>query len=328
MISSIASVGTPPQDAGLGLVLVVWFSNSSWLFLIFPVLFIALLFPTGGPASRRWGWVVWCGVLWMLFFLAFALFSKQVGPDAATYGVNWQIHNPIGFVPSDLGETILFPWIIGLGMFTILSVVSLVVRYRRAGAVEKEQIKWLALACGVFAVVYVPGLLSRRDEGDAVFEITNTLLALALTTIPIAIGIAILRYRLWDIDVIIRRTVTYALVTALLLAVFFGSVILLQQVFAAMTGSGQNELVTVLSTLAIAALFVPVRNWVQNGIDRRFNRKKYDAQKVMEKFGETVRDETDLEKLTGELVNVVQETMQPKSVSVWLNNVGGRTNSK
>jgi hypothetical protein len=148
--------------------------------------------------------------------------------------------------------------------------------------------------------------------------ILNVLFLASTLAIPIVIGIAILRYRLFDIDILIRRTVTYALVTASLLVVFFGSVIVLQQIFSSITGSGQNEIVTVLSTLAIAALFVPLRNRIQNEIDKRFNRKKYDAQQVMQKFAETVRDETDLEKLTGELVNVVNETMQPKSVSVWL----------
>src|SRR5581483_4269991 len=121
-----------------------------------------------------------------------------------------------------------------------------------------------------------------------------------------------------DIDFLIRRTLTYSIVTALLLMVYFASVILLQQAVATVTGSQQNELVTVLSTLAIAALFVPLRNRIQNAIDRRFNRQRYDAQKVLNQFATTVRDETDLEKLTGSLIDVVNETMQPRSVSLWL----------
>jgi hypothetical protein len=133
---------------------------------------------------------------------------------------------------------------------------------------------------------------------------------------PVSVAIAMVRYRLWDIDILIRRTATYALVSSLLIAVFFGSIIVLQQLFATVTGARQNELVTVLSTLAIAALFVPLRNRIQQEIDQRFNRKKYDAQQVLQKFSQTVRDETDLETLTARLMH---ETMQPRSVSVWLN---------
>jgi hypothetical protein len=140
---------------------------------------------------------------------------------------------------------------------------------------------------------------------------------LSYVWLAVCIVIAVFRYRLWDIDVIIRKTLTYTIVIGLLAAVYFGSVVLLQQIFAALTDQ-RSEIITVLSTLAIAALFVPVRNRVQTAVDRRFYRRKYDAQRVMKDFSQTVRDETDLEKLTGELVHVVQETMQPKSVTVWL----------
>jgi hypothetical protein len=149
-------------------------------------------------------------------------------------------------------------------------------------------------------------------------------LSLIFQVVYVFIGIAILRSKLFDIDILIRKTVTYAIVVALLAIVYFGSVILLQQLFAAVSGQ-RSEVITVLSTLAIAILFVPLRNRIQNAIDKRFYRKKYDAQKVLEKFAETVRDETDLDKLTAELVNVVQETMQPRSVSVWLKRGDGET---
>jgi hypothetical protein len=134
---------------------------------------------------------------------------------------------------------------------------------------------------------------------------------------PTAIGVSVLRYRLYDIEVIIRRTLIYGSVTGMLVALYFGLVILLQRIFAGVVGDS-TEIVTVVSTLVIAALFVPLRNRIQYAIDKRFNRQRYNAQQVLQKFAETVRDETDLEKLTAELVNVVQETMQPTSVSVWL----------
>ena len=211
-----------------------------------------------------------------------------------------------------------------LGMF-ICGMLAQVYRYARVSNVEeRRQTKWVLFGIVILVVSIVTLYFSPLSNqfGDAVVysRLSLTVLIafnLLLLLIPVTIGIAILRSRLWDIDLIIRRTVTYAILTALLLAVFFGSVILLQQLFASVLGD-RSEVLTVLSTLAIAALFVPLRNRVQNEIDKRFNRKKYDAQKIMEKFSRTVRDETDLEKLTSELVNVVQETMQPKSVSLWL----------
>ena len=151
-------------------------------------------------------------------------------------------------------------------------------------------------------------------------QLLYMVLGLGFVALPISIGFAILRYRLWDIDVLIRKTLTYAIVAALLAAVYFGSVILLQRVFATLSGQ-QSEIITVFSTLAIAALFVPLRNRIQGIIDRRFYRKKYDAQAVLQQFSVTVRDEMDLEKLTRSLMSVVNETMQPRSTSIWLKNL-------
>jgi hypothetical protein len=148
-------------------------------------------------------------------------------------------------------------------------------------------------------------------------QLLYKILGLGYIVLPISVGIAILRYRLWDIDILIRKTLTYAVLAALLAVVYFGSIVLLQQVFAAVSGQ-RTEVITVVSTLIIAALFIPLRNRIQSAIDRRFYRRKYDAQKVLNDFGVTVRDETDLEKLTGSLIAVVEETMQPRTVGIWL----------
>lgn len=209
-------------------------------------------------------------------------------------------------------------------------VAAQVYRYLRVStADEKRQTRWVLFGMGLMAVGLVTLLAVTEIIGDPTLatpydpNLVRRLVFLVIgnlifQVVYVFIGIAILRSKLFDIDVIIRRTLTYTLVTALLAIVFFGSVVLLQQLFAGITGAGQNELVTVLSTLAIAALFVPLRNRVQDVIDRRFNRKKYDAQKVLNDFANTVRDETNLEKLTGRLIEVVDDTMQPRSVSVWL----------
>ena len=202
-------------------------------------------------------------------------------------------------------------------------------RYLRVATFEeKRQTRWVLFGLGLL-VVWILSLViytavigdwrigTNQDPSILRRVIFLTTLQLAFQFIYLSIGMAILRSRLFDIDVIIRRTVTYALVVALLLFVYFGSVILLQQLFASVTGQ-RSEIITIVSTLAIAALFIPLRNRVQNAIDKRFNRKKYDAAQVLQKFAETVRDETDLDKLNAELLNVVNETMQPKNVSVWL----------
>ena len=192
-----------------------------------------------------------------------------------------------------------------------LTVGAQVYRYVKvSGAVEREQTKWFLLG---LVLAFVPLLLLFL-----VVDTASMLGTIAFTALPIGIGISILRYRLWDVDVIIRKTLVYTVVTALLALVYFGSVVLLQRLFGVLTGVEQSPLAVVVSTLAIAALFTPLRRRIQDWIDRRFFRKKYNAQQVLAQFALTARDETDLDALTAELVRVVQETMQPEQVSVWL----------
>jgi hypothetical protein len=312
------SFASAPSHPSLAILLVLWFDGWSWLLLIFPVFFILLFFPTGRPVSARWRWVTLYALIVCVCFFILIAFSQSLGPE----GINWSVKNPVGVIPNVWIEKYsLAPFGFGLLTVTALSVASIFARYRRAKAVEREQIKWLLFACGLFAAVYVvtilPNLFNSPDEAWS-SGLWYVLGPVALMTIPAAIAIAILKYRLWDIEVIIRKTLVYSVLTVLLALVYFGSVVLLQQLFGALTGVEQSPLAVVISTLAIAALFTPLRRRIQDWIDRRFFRKKYDAQQVLAQFALTARDETDLDALATELVWVVQETMQPNQVSVWL----------
>jgi hypothetical protein len=314
---ALGNIGEPPPDPSFLLYLAVIYSQAQWLLLIFPTLFIALLFPTGKPPSSRWRWVAGYGLGLMLFFWSLAPLARDFAPNES-YGLTWTLQNPIGFLPNSTIDAIIFPWwLLGLASFALLCVASLFVRYRRAGKVQREQIKWLLFAAGLFVIVYIPGLLVLTPEGPA-DVISNLLLPLGLIGFPIAITIAILRHNLWDINVIIRKTAVYAILTALLALVYFGLIILLQSIFETVSGE-QSPITIVISTLVIAALFGRLRRRVQDFIDRRFYRRKYDAEQTLAAFGQFVRDETDMEALTAELLRVTQETMQPEQVSIWLN---------
>jgi len=193
-------------------------------------------------------------------------------------------------------------------------VISLFVRFRRARGDERQQIKWFASAAALSLVWIVVFGQSTRGLPGAIVALSGLLV---LPSIPIATGIAILRYRLYDIDRIINRTLVYGSLTVTLVALYFGGIVVLQRIFVTLTGQ-QSTLAVVASTLLIAALFTPLRRRIQGFIDRRFYRRKYDARRTLETFSIKLRDETDLEALNNDLVGVVRETMQPAHVSVWL----------
>jgi hypothetical protein len=203
---------------------------------------------------------------------------------------------------------------------TIARAVSLVVRFRRSRGDERQQIKWFVFAGGIFCAAFaVAPVLWTLPLSPGTEWIWPALFLLSFGTIPVATGIAILRYRLYEIDIIINRTLVYGALTATLVAVYFGGVATTQAVFRALTGQEQQpQLAVVVSTLVIAALFNPLRRRIQGFIDRRFYRSKYDARKTLEAFSAKLREEPDLEALNADLVRVVRETMQPAHVSLWL----------
>jgi hypothetical protein len=287
---------------------------SSWLVFItigFSVLYI-LLFPTGRLPSRRWRWVTWLTVAFVLVGVMLGAFSsgpvEGLGP----------IRNPLGIKGfSDVSHSIVFNMV--ALVLVVAAAWSVFMRLRGAIGVERQQIKWFAYA----AAATVMGLVLAYIIPDVIdvplwFErIGHAIFLLLIPAIPISIGIAILKYRLYDIDLLINRTLVYGSLTATLVALYFGGIVVLQRIFVALTGE-TSTLAVVASTLAIAALFNPLRRRIQSFIDRRFYRRKYDARKTLEAFSSTLRDETDLEALNDGLVGVVRETMQPAHTSLWL----------
>jgi len=309
----ISGLLPPPESPSPLFLIILWYSNWNWFLLIQPIMFIMLLFPTGRPLAPRWKSLVYMGLGIAAFFVLMITFAKELAPGSDN--TLWQVANPIGFLKVEWIDTAVGPFLILFPLWIILCAISLFVRFRRARAVEREQIKWLFYAGAVFVVFYAPSFIG--DTYNQAENLWNLLLPIGMSTFPIAIAIAILRHRLYDIDIIIRRTLQYTLLTGLLVLVYFGSVILLQTLVEILTG-GQSPLVIVLSTLAIAALFNPLRRRVQDFIDRRFFRKKYNAEQTLANFAVIARDEVDMDKLTTALLGVVEKTMQPQKVSLWL----------
>ena len=309
----LASLPAIPTGLSIGLWLILWLNYWLWIPAIFPILLIPLHFPTGRPPSRRWNWVNWLAVGLALFFMLLAAFLTRLGPSV---NGEWTLPNPIGFIPDDVASPALTVWFLGLATMALASVISLVVRYRRTQEIERQQIKWLLYVTVLFAVIYsLTGMNS--DSPSPLIRILNVLSLPLLLAIPIAIAIAILRYRLYDIDILIRRTLQYSLLTGLLALVYFGGVVLLQSIFHALTGE-DSQFAIVISTLGIAALFSPLRLRVQAFIDRRFYRKKYDAEHSLAQFAAIARDEVDQEKLAAALLCTVGQAVQPERVSLWL----------
>jgi hypothetical protein len=283
-----------------------WYGELSWMpYILVPVTFLLLLFPDGRLLSRRWRVVAWCAGVGIAG--NFVLQGLQSGP-IPDYP---QIRNPYGVESSVLdgleGLTFLALLIVILG-----SALSLILRFRRARGEQREKMKWLAFAGAVAAVTVPLGTIAS----DLVGEIVYVPIMLSVLGLPAATGIAILRHRLYDIDVVINRTLVYGALTATLALAYLGSVLLLQLALSGITED--SSLAVAASTLAVAALFRPARARIQEGVDRRFYRRKYDAARTLERFGAQLRDEVDLDALGSELRAVVAETMQPASVSLWL----------
>jgi hypothetical protein len=274
--------------------------------------FVVLLFPTGNLPSRRWRPVAWAagtGLAGWVLGNAFAPTIISAGPS---------MPNPVG-LSGPAGE--IFKIMAAGGALLIAAtclaaVLSLAFRYRRAPAAERAQLKWLVYAGALIVVAALAGVLAERIAGpgsNAANNFQNAALSGAVGLVPVAIGIAILRYRLYDIDRVISRTLAYAIVTGLLAGIYAGLVLLATQVL-----RFSSPVAIAAATLAAAALFSPMRRRVQRMVDRRFNRARYDAETTVAGFAARLKDAVDLDAVQADLTSAVQQTLEPAHVSVWI----------
>jgi len=291
-------------------------------------IYMILLFPDGRLPSRRWRPIALFAGAVIVLIPVVAVFVP--GPLEGHPGVR----NPFGLEQYSWLEGVAVFGVLLLPLCILVSAASLVVRYRRSGAEVREQIKWLAFAASVVGVSYlsaviagiffVPELFSSQEPQPLVYALIPNLLLMSYAGIPTAIGFAVLKYRLYDIDIIINRALVYGPLTVSLAAVYLGGVVCTQAAFRALTGQEQQpQLAVVVSTLAIAALFNPLRRRIQSFIDRLFYRRKYDASLILAAYGTRLRDEVDLKALGDDLLEVLRETVQPAHASLWLRSSDG-----
>ena len=276
----------------------LWLQGWFWMLFIGLIVFLLLLFPTGRLPSSRWRPFAWASVA---LISAAVIWSSVISPD-------------VGFnaPPSPVQLSVVL-----LGG---VAAASVVVGRRNARGIERQQIKWLLYIGPLFFIaagLHIGFYYYWLAQGSWGLWASYLLVAIGGLSGPIAIGIAILRYRLYEIDLIINRTLVYGSLTATLVALYFVGIVVLQRLFVLLTGQ-QSTLAVVASTLLIAAMFSPLRRRIQSFMDRRFYRSKYDARKTLEAFSAQLRNETDLKALSDDLVGVVRETMQPAHVSLWL----------
>jgi len=293
----------PASKAAAWMMCWVWVSAGG------PIVFLLLLFPDGRFPNRRWRWFA----CFSLLLIVGGTISQALAPGSVYY--LRAIHNPLGVegLPNygELIQTVNFTLV-------FVSAGSLFVRRLRASGVERQQLK-----CFTYTLILaITGTILTYTISEALGAqwlkwAGYALMQVGLVGVPISMGMAILRYRLYEIDTLINRTLVYGPLTAALVALYFGGVVLLQSLFVVLTGE-RSTLAIVASTLVIAAMFNPLRRRIQSFIDRRFYRSKYDARKTLEAFSTKLRDETDIEALNDELVGVVRETMQPAHVTLWL----------
>jgi hypothetical protein len=289
---------------------VFWLANWLWVPGIIPLFtLLFLLFPDGRPPSARWRPVIWLSA--GAAFAAVFGYALSPGP-LEDYP---RIANPLALpgIGGDIAVLLRDLALPLLGVAAVASTASLALRFRRAHGEERLQVKWVAAAGALFVASWASSIAIQALTG---LVLNGLLVSAGLAAVVGAIAVAVLRYRLYDIDVVINRTLVYGGLTATLIVAYLGMVLMLELALSPLTG--QSDLAIAGSTLAAAALFRPARRRIQSLVDRRFYRRRYDAARTLESFGARLRDEVELSSLEAELRRIVAQTMQPAHVSVWL----------
>jgi hypothetical protein len=286
-----------------------WLATWTWyptVQLIFP--FLLMYFPTGRLPSRKWRPLLWVSLVLLVTITVLPMFQARL-EDESFYNVD----NPIGIAVIEDVELLLNPLFIALSFVAILAVVSLIVRYRTSRTIERMQLKWFILAA---AIVVVSLFL------EELFGFTEFAFSVGVLGLPVAIGIAVLRYRLYEIDVLINRALVYGLLTGLAVLGYLGLVVALRFVLEPITP--ESDLAVAASTLAVAAAIRPLRTRIQSFIDRRFYRRKYNSTRSLSAFSTRLRDEVDVAVVESDVIDVLHDTVQPMHAGVWLRNASVR----
>jgi hypothetical protein len=305
-----ADPGSLPLASGF-----MWAANWAWIPGFMPLLtLLLLLFPNGTAPSRRWGAVGWLACLGMGLLIVGYAFAPGPLEDYP------RVDNPLG-IGGGVGEALEVFRALGFPLFALAaigSMASIVVRFRRSHGVERQQLKWMAAGAALVVAAWLVNAFFDQVVGRDI----SLILPLTLLALPAAAAIAILRYRLYDLGLVVNRALVYGALSATLAGAYVGIVLLLQLALEPLTSD--SGLAIAGSTLAVAALFRPARARIQHAVDRRFYRRRYDAAHTVERFSVQLRDEVELEALSAELREVVRETVQPAHVSLWLRPEAGR----
>jgi hypothetical protein len=329
LISIYASLGVEHGHVRLpGAGVAAAFSQGSWVLAIGTIgIYLLLLFPDGRLPTPRWRWLAWAAGV----DIAVVAVIITLLPGKITEGPGAGVVNPLGIHALEVPLLVVFFVALAcLPLLIVAAAVAMVRRFRRSQGTERLQMKWFAAAAAFVAASYLAAMLGQLgkptpfDGPDPTWLLVlQTLASCSFVALPLAIAVAILRHRLYDIDVVIKRTVVYGSLSLTLVVVYLAVVLTLRSLTDRVTGDSQ--LAVAVSTLVVAALFRPLRRRIQAGVDHRFFRRAYDAALTLESFGDRLRQEVDLEAVAGDLRGVVDQTLQPAHLSLWLRAPAGRS---